>query len=193
MEKKQKKIAALMQGNTMPFNVEYIVRAWDQTREGLATKMAAIKNAINGMNGAQYLACALPTTTRKLFFQSWPGCPWGRYHHRKLYAETRYLADVLPFSAAFTGHLAQAEALYEGSQRNLSVTTFSGSGGNARTARRLLGMSGAGKSGPSATCSRRPKRSTITPSLSRKDSRMKSTRAQSNLTRVRSSSSRTAT
>jgi hypothetical protein len=66
MEKKQKKIAALMQGNTMPFNVEYIVRAWDQTREGLATKMAAIKNAINGMNGAQYLACALPTTTKAI-------------------------------------------------------------------------------------------------------------------------------
>jgi hypothetical protein len=148
MEKKQKKIAALMQGNTMPFNVEYIVRAWDQTREGLATKMAAIKNAINGMNGAQYLACALPTTTRKLFFQSWPGCPWGRYHHRKLYAETRYLADVLPFSAAFTGHLAQAEALYEGSQRNLvGVTTFSDSGGNATPQHAvLLGMSGAGKS-----------------------------------------------
>ena len=148
MEKKQKKIAALMQGHTLPFNVEYIVRAWDQTREGLTAKMAAIKNAINGMNGAQYLACALPTTTRKLFFQSWPGCPWGRYDHRKLYAETRYLADVLPFSAAFTGHLETAEALYEGSQRNLvGVKTFSGSGGNATPQHAvLLGMSGAGKS-----------------------------------------------
>ena len=114
MEKKQKKIAALMQGHTLPFNIEYIIRAWDQTREGLAVKMAAIKNAINGMNGAQYLECALPTTAKKLFYQSWPGCPWGRYPHRKLYAETRYLADVLPFSATFTGHLDQAEALYEG-------------------------------------------------------------------------------
>ncbi len=25
-------------------------------------------NAINGMNGAQYLACALPTTAKKLFY-----------------------------------------------------------------------------------------------------------------------------
>lgn len=148
MEKKQKKIAALMQGHTIPFNVEYIVRAWDQTREGLATKMSAIKNAINGMNGAQYLACALPTTAKKLLFQSWPGCPWGRYPHRKRYAETRYLADVLPFSATFTGHLEQAEALYEGPKRNLvGVTTFSGSGANATPQHAvLLGMSGAGKS-----------------------------------------------
>jgi hypothetical protein len=148
MEKKAKKIAALMQGHTLPFNVEYIIRAWDQTREGLAVKTAAIKNAINGMNGAQYLACALPTTARKLFYQSWPGCPWGRYSHRKLYAEKRYLADVLPFSATFTGHLDQAEAIYEGAQRNLvGITTFSGSQGNETPQHAvLLGMSGAGKS-----------------------------------------------
>ena len=148
MEKKHKKIAALMQGHTMPFNVEYIVRTWDQTREGIATKVSAIKNAINGMNGAQYLECALPTTAKKLLFQSWPGYPWGGYRHRKLYAETRYLADMLPFSATFTGHLEQAEALYEGPQRNLvGVTTFSGSGANATPQHAvMLGMSGAGKS-----------------------------------------------
>ena len=148
MEKKQKKIAALMHGHARPFNIEYIIRAWDQTREGLAVKMAAIKNAINGMNGAQYLECALPTTARKLLYQSWPGYPWGRYPHRKIYAETRYLADVLPFSATFTGHLDQAEALYEGTQRNLvGVTTFAGSGGSETPQHAvLLGMSGAGKS-----------------------------------------------
>ena len=148
MEKKQKKIAALMHGHARPFNIEYIIRAWDQTREGLAVKMAAIKNAINGMNGAQYLECALPTTAKKLLYQSWPGYPWGRYPHRKIYSETRYLADVLPFSATFTGHLDQAEALYEGTQRNLvGVTTFSGSGGSETPQHAvLLGMSGAGKS-----------------------------------------------
>ena len=148
MEKKKRKIAALMQGHTLPFNIEYIIRTWDETREGLAVKTAAIKNAINGMNGAQYLVCALPTTARKLFYQSWPGYPWGRYPHRKLYAETRYLADVLPFSATFTGHLGQAEALYEGNQRNLvGITTFSGSQGDETPQHAvLLGMSGAGKS-----------------------------------------------
>lgn len=148
MEKKQKKIAALMQGHTLPFHVEYIVRAWDTTREGLSAKIAAIKNAINSMNGAQYLECPLPTTAKKLFFQSWPGHPWGRYPHRKLYGETRYVTDVLPFSTTFTGHLANAEALYDGASRNLvGVTTFAGSPGNETPQHAvLLGMSGAGKS-----------------------------------------------
>lgn len=148
MDKKQKKIATLMQGHTQPFRVEYIVRAWDKTREGLAAKTAAIKNAINSMSGAQYLECPLPTTAKKLFFQSWPGFPWGRYPQRRLYAETRYLADVLPFSATFTGHLAHAEALYDGAARNLvGVTTFLGSDGNETPQHAvLLGMSGAGKS-----------------------------------------------
>jgi hypothetical protein len=148
MEKKQKKIAALMQGHTSPFHVEYIVRTWDPTREGLAAKTAAIKNAVNSMNGAQSLGCALPTTSKKLFFQSWPGFPWGRYPHVKLYGESRYLADVLPFSATFTGHLADAEAIYDGASRNLvGVTTFAGSHGNETPQHAvLLGMSGAGKS-----------------------------------------------
>jgi len=148
MEKKQKKIAALMQGHTQPFHVEYIVRIWDKTREGLSAKTAAIKNAINSMNGAQYLECLLPTTAQKLFFQSWPGHPWGHYPHCRLYAETRYLADMLPFSATFTGHLATAEALYDGASSNLvGVTTFAGSSGNETPQHAvLLGMSGAGKS-----------------------------------------------
>jgi hypothetical protein len=72
----------------------------------------------------------------------------GTLSASQIYAETRYLADVLPFSATFTGHLDQAEALYEGTQRNLvGVTTFAGSGGSETPQHAvLLGMSGAGKS-----------------------------------------------
>ena len=32
MEKKQRKIAALMQGHTLPFHVHFVVRAWDRTQ-----------------------------------------------------------------------------------------------------------------------------------------------------------------
>ena len=148
MEKKQKKIAALMQGHTMPFNVEYIVRAWDQTREGLATKVSAIKNAINGMNGAQYLECALPTTAKKLFSRA------GRVIRgaairiassmRRRAISRTCCHSALPLPAISS----KAEALYEGPQRNLvGVTTFSGAGANATPQHAvLLGMSGAGKS-----------------------------------------------
>ena len=74
MEKKQRKIAASMQGHTLPFNVHFVVRAWDRTKDGLAAKLGAIKNAIHGMNGAQYFECTLPTTSKNVFIQTWPGC-----------------------------------------------------------------------------------------------------------------------
>ena len=148
MEKKQRKIAALMQGHTLPFNVHFVVRAWDRTKDGLAAKLGAIKNAIHGMNGAQYFECTLPTTSKHVFFQTWPGWTWSRYEHRKLYGENRYVADMLPINATFTGHLATAEAIYDGPVRNLiGVKTFSGTDDEATPQHAvLLGMSGAGKS-----------------------------------------------
>ena len=148
MEKKQKKIHALMQGQTIPFHAMFAIRVWDKTRDGLNAKSGAIKNAINSMNAAQYFESNLPSTSKNLFFQTWPGWTWGRYEHRKLYAEHRFLADMLPVTSTFTGHLATAEAIYDGPQQNLvGIETFSGSADNKSPQHAvLLGMSGAGKS-----------------------------------------------
>jgi type IV secretion system protein TrbE len=148
MEKKQRKISSLMQGQTIPFNALFVIRVWDKSKDGLNAKAGAIKNAINSMNSAQYFESNLPSTSRNLFFQTWPGWTWGRYEHRKLYAEHRYLADMLPVTSTFTGHLATAEAIYDGPNNNLiGVETFSGSRDNQSPQHAvLLGMSGAGKS-----------------------------------------------
>ena len=148
MQKKERKIAALMQGHTLPFNALFVVRVWDKSKAGLSAKATAIKNAINSMNSAQYFESSLPSTTKKLFFQTWPGWLWGRYEHRKLYAEHHYLADMLPVNATFTGHLATAEAIYDGNASNLvGIKTFAGSAGEQTPQHAvLLGMSGAGKS-----------------------------------------------
>jgi hypothetical protein len=148
MEKKQKKIAALMQGHTFPFHVLFAVRAWDKSKEGLIAKTTAIKNAINSLNSAQYSESTLPSTSRKLFFETWPGWTWGKYDARKLYGENHYIADMLPITSTFTGHLETAEALYEGANQNLvGVKTFGGQAGNQSPQHAvLLGMSGAGKS-----------------------------------------------
>src|ERR1700728_1914559 len=96
MEKKQRKISALMQGHTFPFKVLFAIRAWDKNKDGLIAKTTAIKNAMNSMSGAQYSESTLPSTSRKLFFQTWPGWLWGKYEARKLYGENRYIADLLP-------------------------------------------------------------------------------------------------
>ena len=148
MEKKQKKIHALMQGQTIPFKAFFAIRVWDKSKDGLNAKAGAIKNAINSMNSAQYFESNLPSTSRSLFFQTWPGWTWGRYDHRKLYSEHRFLADMLPVSSTFTGHLSTAEAIYDGPHDNLvGIETFSGSVDNKSPQHAvLLGMSGAGKS-----------------------------------------------
>ena len=148
MDKKQKKIHALMQGQTIPFKVLFVIRVWDKSKDGLNAKTGAIKNAINAMNSAQYFESNLPSTSKNLFYQTWPGWTWGRYEHRKLYAEHRYLADMLPVTSTFTGHLATAAAIYDGPNNNLiGVETFSGSKDNQSPQHAvLLGMSGAGKS-----------------------------------------------
>lgn len=148
IQKKERKIAALMQGHTLPFQALFAIRVWDQSQSGLSAKATAIKNAINSMNGAQYVESSLPATTRKLFFQTWPGWLWGHYGCRKLYAEHTYLADMLPVSATFIGHLDGAEALYDGASDNLvGLRTFLGTSGSETPQHAVvLGMSGAGKS-----------------------------------------------
>jgi hypothetical protein len=144
LRKKDRKVEALAGGFVRPFHVTYIIRVWAPTAEALREKVAALQAAINAMDGAQVFECALPTTAKKLFFASWPGWTHSSYHHRELYAEDAYLADVLPLSATFTGDLQHAEALYDGSQGNLVGVglTLNGSPQHAV----LFGMTGAGKS-----------------------------------------------
>jgi hypothetical protein len=144
--KKERKIESLSTGFIRAFSVTYIIRVWDESESALSAKCAAIKNAINNLSGAQYYECALPSTAKKLFFASWPGWTGSSYRHRSLYAEDTYLADMLPFSATFTGHLSEAEAIYDGSQNNLvGLRTFLGNPPSPQHMV-LLGATGAGKS-----------------------------------------------
>lgn len=144
--KKERKIESLSTGFIRPFFATYVIRVWDESEAALSAKCAAIKNAINNLAGAQYYECALPSTAKKLFFASWPGWTHSSYRHRSLYAEDAYLSDMLPISATFTGHLAEAEAIYDGAQNNLvGMRTFLGTPPTPQHAI-LLGTTGAGKS-----------------------------------------------
>lgn len=144
--RKERKIESLSTGFVRPFVVTYIIRVWDESEQGLAAKCGAIKNAINGMAGAQYYECARPSTAKKLFFASWPGWTRSGYKHRSIYAEDTYLADMLPFSATFIGHLAEAEVILEGAQKNLvGLRTFLGVPPSPQHAL-VSGATGSGKS-----------------------------------------------
>lgn len=144
LRRKERKVEALSGGFARPFHVTYVVRVWAESIEVLRERIAAIQAAINAMDGAQSFECAIPTTAKKLFFGSWPGWTHSSYHHRDLYAEDTYLADLLPVSATFTGSLDHAEALYDGSHGNL-VGVSTAAGGSPQHAV-LFGMTGAGKS-----------------------------------------------
>ena len=99
MEKKQKKIAALMQGHTIPFHVLFAVRAWDKSKEGLIAKTTAIKNAINGMNSAQYSESTLPSTSKTIVFRDLAGLDMGQLQRAKTLRRKplhrRHAADCL--------------------------------------------------------------------------------------------------
>lgn len=142
---KQRKIDSLAEGYSYPFHVNYVVRAWAKDEKELFSKVAAIKNAVNSMNGAQLYENALPTSAKKIFFSSWPGWCWSSYEYQKLYAEDTYLADMLPFSSTFVGFLDDnPEAIYEGTNKNLvGIKTFVN---NTPQHMAWFGMSRAGKS-----------------------------------------------
>lgn len=144
ISKKRDKIGSLSSGYIQPFEVEYIIRIWDKTEDGMRGKVNAVKQAVSSMNGAQCFECSLPTTAKNMYFNTWPGNQGNGYRHRRIYAEDSYLSDLIPFSASFTAKLHGAEALYDGNQGNLvGLKTFEG---NTPQHTVLLGMSGAGKS-----------------------------------------------
>jgi hypothetical protein len=120
-EVKEERIRNLAQGDTVPFLYDYVVHVWDETEEGLVSKTRQIETAFGQMEDAQCWTSNLSSaaTTKNIWYQTWPGWLWGNYTHHADSGLDEWLADMLPFSSTFTGHLEGAEALYDGSNRNL--------------------------------------------------------------------------
>ena len=143
---KEERIKNLAQGDVVPFLYDYVVHVWAASEEGLISKTRQIETAFGQMEDAQCWTSNLSSaaTTKNIWFQTWPGWLWGKYTHHADSGLDEWLADMLPFSSTFTGHLEGAEALYDGSNRNLiGVRNFLS--GTPQLAV-LLGMTRAGKS-----------------------------------------------
>ncbi|MDD5198383.1 MAG: hypothetical protein PHC88_01145 [Terrimicrobiaceae bacterium] len=143
---KEERIKNLAQGDTIPFLYDYVIHVWDASEGGLISKTRQIETAFGQMEDAQCWTSNLSSaaTTKNVWFQTWPGWVWGKYTHHADSGLDEWLADILPFSSTFTGHLDGAEALYDGSNRNLiGVRNFIS--GTPQLAV-LLGMTRAGKS-----------------------------------------------
>ena len=145
-EVKEQRIKELAQGDAVPFLYDFVVHVWDGTEDGLISKTRQIEAAFGQMEDAQCWTSNVSSaaTTKNIWYQSWPGWLWGAYTHHADSGLDEWLADVIPFSSTFTGHLDEAEALYDGSNRNLiGVRNFLS--GTPQLAV-LLGMTRAGKS-----------------------------------------------
>ena len=144
MVAKQEKVTELQQGKVIPLNALFVVRLWHRKPEQLAARCASLKNAFISMGGAVVHHATVPENARQLFYQTWPGWTFGSYRAFDLPAEDSYLADMIPWSATFTGHLEGAEAIYNGARGNLvGIRTRLG---NTPQHGVLFGMTGAGKS-----------------------------------------------
>ncbi len=142
--RKQAKIEQLRRGVIRPFEVDFIVHLWEQKIDNLTAKTIALKQAINGLESAKFEECCCTQTALQLWALSIPGWTWTDYPHYRLYGTSFFLADMLPFSASFTGHPEGAEALYDGDNRSLvSYREFVG-GSPQHCA--TFGTSGTGKS-----------------------------------------------
>ncbi|MCB1096659.1 MAG: hypothetical protein KDN22_13865, partial [Verrucomicrobiae bacterium] len=137
-----------MSNEVLPYQAQFILRCWDADKDGLRAKLAALRSAISKLGGAKYYDPALPTSNRNYFYASIPGWCWDKYQDFSHYIEDANLANMLPVSATPTGDLADAEALYDGANRNLiGIKTFAGLPGSESPQHGVMfGMSGAGKS-----------------------------------------------
>lgn len=143
---KEERIKHLAQGDVVPISYDYVVHVWADSEAELISKTRQIETAFGAMEDAQCWTSNLSSaaTTKNVWFQTWPGWVWGKYTHHADNGLDEWLADMLPFSSTFTGHLEEAEALYDGSNRNLiGVRNFLS--GTPQLAV-LLGMTRAGKS-----------------------------------------------
>ncbi len=148
MQKKGQKISRLMSNEVLPYQAQFIIRCWDAEKAGLRAKLATLRSAISKLSGAKYYDPALPTSNRNYFYAAIPGWCWDKYDDFSHYIEDMNLANLLPVSATPTADLAEAEALYDGANRNLiGIKTFAGrKGSEAPQHGVMFGMSGAGKS-----------------------------------------------
>lgn len=147
MKTKAAKIARYSNGDSSPYRLQYIIRAWDKSREDLRAKLTALKAAIGNMERAVAYEPALETSARNFFYSSWPGWSFSRYEALWHDYDDALVANILPFSSTPVGHLENAEFIFEGANGNLvGGRTFCGEGNSLTPQNAVVaGTTGSGK------------------------------------------------
>ena len=140
----KERIADLERGNVLPMNVFLALRLWHKDASTLVSRASIAKNAFISMAGATAHYCSNAETARQIWFNCWPGWTFSSYRGFDLACDDHTAAELLPWSASFTGRLDGAEALYDSARGGLvGVSTQVG---GVPQAALIFGQVGSGKS-----------------------------------------------
>ncbi|MFZ1054798.1 MAG: hypothetical protein WAN79_03920 [Opitutaceae bacterium] len=142
---RQGRIESLLSSVTIPFNLLFIVRVWSDTPEGVAAKSLAMRTALQGIDGAEFMQVQNAVQARHLFYETIPGNLGSTYRGWDIYVENHNLSDLLPISSTFSGHLDEAQALYDspgGGVVGMRLVTANGTPQHSI----VVGVNGSGKS-----------------------------------------------
>jgi hypothetical protein len=67
------RIDSLLSSVTIPFNLLFVVRVWADTPEGIAAKSLAMRTALQGIDGAEFMQVNNAAQARHLFYETIPG------------------------------------------------------------------------------------------------------------------------
>lgn len=139
------RIDSLLSSATIPFNLLFVVRVWADTADGIAAKSLAMRTALQGIDGAEFMQVSNSAQARHLFYETLPGNLGGTYRGWDIYVENHNLADLMPISSTFTGHLAEAQALYDSPGKSVVGVRLVTPNGTPQHSI-VVGVNGSGKS-----------------------------------------------
>jgi type IV secretion system protein TrbE len=113
LEMAKSRIQDLERGHYHPFRLFFALRLWSKDADQLVSRASVAKNAFLSMAGAKCYYATNPETARQLWYQTWPGWTYGTYRGYDLMTDDEVVAQLIPWSASFTGRLDGAEALYD--------------------------------------------------------------------------------
>jgi hypothetical protein len=139
------RIDSLLSSATIPFNMLFVVRVWADTADAIAAKSLAMRTALQGIDGAEFMQVNNAAQARHLFYETVPGNLGGTYRGWDIYVENHNLADLMPLSSTFTGHLDDAQALYDSPGRSVVGIRLVTPNGTPQHSV-VVGVNGSGKS-----------------------------------------------
>ena len=128
LDKHRDRMRRLMSNQVLPFKAQIMVIGHDRTRDGLDTKMGALRAAI-GKTGAEPHRPSLPTSVLSFFNCATPGFgPWVKYPDYRHKIDDVNLANLWPVGSTPKADLEQADWISDGDLNNLiGGKTFVGS------------------------------------------------------------------